>query len=105
MFDKKFKMIDEDFTCNVCKRKVTSLGYSARDHCPYCLSSIHVDNNPGDRKNTCHGILEPIAIELKDNNYKIVYRCNKCGAIKKNTMARDDNMDLIISIMSHPEKY
>jgi len=105
MDNKKFKMIDEEFTCSVCHRQVLPLGYTARDHCPFCLSSIHVDNNPGDRANNCHGILEPIAIEKKDDNYKIVYRCNKCGVIKKNIMAKDDNMDLIIKIMSNPERY
>lgn len=56
-------MIDEDFICEVCKKEVKSLGYTARDHCPYCLSSKHVDINPGDRKCTCNGILKPIAIE------------------------------------------
>ncbi|MDD4027925.1 MAG: RNHCP domain-containing protein, partial [Bacilli bacterium] len=46
-------MIDENFICEVCKKEVKSLGYTARDHCPYCLSSKHVDINPGDRKCTC----------------------------------------------------
>jgi ribosome biogenesis GTPase / thiamine phosphate phosphatase len=97
--EKKFKMIDESFICKVCGKEVNNLGYSARDHCPYCLCSIHVDNNPGDRLCTCHGILRPIGIEkAKKANFKIIYQCDKCGMIKKNIMARDDNMDLIISL-------
>ncbi len=98
---KKFTMLDEAFKCDVCGKAVEPLGYTARDHCPKCLCSKHVDNNPGDRDAHCGGILKPIAIENgKKSLYKIVYKCMKCGRIKRNIMARDDNMDLIIKIMS-----
>ena len=60
----KFTMIDEDFICDFCGFHVSHLGYTARDHCPNCLFSLHVDNNPGDRMCQCHGKLKPIAIEL-----------------------------------------
>lgn len=100
---KKFKMIDESFECTVCGREVEPLGYTARDHCPYCLSSLHLDLNPGDRLSNCHGVMEPIGIEnAKKGQYKIVYRCTKCGLIKRNIAAMDDNMDLIIKIMANP---
>lgn len=103
MEQKKFKMIDENFVCEVCGNQVDALGYTARDHCPSCLSSKHVDINPGDRSSNCHGILEPCGIEnAKKGKYKIVYRCKKCGAIKKNIMAHDDNMDLVIKLMANP---
>ena len=46
---KQFNMIDESFKCIVCGKYVNKLNYTARDHCPYCLSSIHIDINPGDR--------------------------------------------------------
>ncbi len=102
----RFTMRDEDFICDVCGEKVSPLGYTARDHCPKCLCSKHVDINPGDRECECHGILEPIAIDNgKKGEYKIVYICNKCGAIKKNKIAKDDNMDLIIQIMSNPKNF
>lgn len=100
---KRFKMIDENFICEVCGREVSPLGYTARDHCPYCLCSKHVDINPGDRLANCKGTLEPIGIEnAKKGNYKIVYKCKKCGEIKRNIMAYDDNMDLVIKIMANP---
>lgn len=100
---KKFKMIDENFVCSVCGKKVEPLGYTARDHCPYCLSSKHLDLNPGDRLSTCHGIMEAIGIEnAKKGKYKIVYRCTKCGLVKRNIAALDDNMDLIIKLMANP---
>ena len=102
MNEKKFKMIDEAFVCINCGNEVKALGYTARDHCPKCLYSVHVDINPGDRKADCGGLLEPIAIENFKGNYKIIYKCQKCGMIKKNIMANDDNMDLIIEIISNP---
>lgn len=99
---KRFQMIDEGFVCKVCKMKVEPLNYTARDHCPNCLCSIHVDDHPGDRLCKCFGILKPIGIEKgKKDDLKIVYRCSKCGMIKKNKMARDDNFDLVLKIMSN----
>ena len=53
---KKFNMIDEEFECINCGELVSKLEYSARDHCPYCLYSIHIDINPGDRANDCKGL-------------------------------------------------
>ena len=100
--EKKFKMVDEPFTCEVCGFGVKPLGYTARDHCPNCLSSKHVDNNPGDRLASCKGILKPVAIQKFKDTFKIIYRCEKCGKIKKNIMAKDDNFDLILEIMSNP---
>ncbi len=100
--NKRFTMIDENFTCEVCGEDVKQLGYTARDHCPYCLNSMHLDINPGDRQSTCCGILKPNAIESsKKGSYKIIYVCQKCGTIKKNIVAADDNMDLIIELTSN----
>lgn len=95
---KKFNMVDEDFICENCNCKVSKLNYTARDHCPNCLYSKHVDINPGDRMNPCKGLLVPIGIEKFKDTYKIVYKCNKCGELHKNIAAKDDNMDLIIEL-------
>ena len=95
-------MIDEEFICDNCGNLVNPLLYTARDHCPYCLYSKHVDIMPGDRKNTCGGNLVPIGIEKYKNTYKIIYRCDKCNLIHKNIMARDDNFDLVIELSSKP---
>lgn len=100
MEEKKFTMIDENFKCEVCGNYVSKLNYTARDHCNFCLSSKHVDINPGDRKANCGGILVPIAVEKgSKDKYKIVYKCNKCGKIKRNIMANDDNFEKILEIM------
>ena len=95
---KKFNMIDEKFICENCNKEVNKLGYTARDHCPYCLFSKHVDINPGDRSNTCKGLMTPIGIEKYKNTYKIIYRCSKCNQIHKNIMALDDSYDIIIEL-------
>lgn len=97
---KKFNMIDEEFICENCKKHVSKLNYTARDHCPYCLYSKHVDINPGDRKNNCKGLLEPIDIEKFKNSFKIIYKCKKCGKYHKNIISNDDNFDLLIKISS-----
>ena len=101
MENKKFKMIDESFICEVCKKEVKPLGYTARDHCPYCLSSLHVDINPGDRACACRGVLKPIGIEKFKDTYKIIYTCTTCNMVKKNIMASDDDMDLIIELSTN----
>ena len=95
---KKFTMRDENFICEHCGKEVNKLNYTARDHCPYCLYSKHVDINPGDRFNNCLGLLEPISIEKFKDTYKIIYKCSKCNQLHKNVIANDDNMDLIIEL-------
>ena len=83
----------------IAANKSQNYGYSCRNHCPYCLHSKHVDINPGDRAEECHGDLEPIGIEISNKKgYIIIFKCKKCGSIRKNKVAEDDNMDLIIDL-------
>ena len=97
--ERKFTEIDEEFVCENCGEKVEKLGYSCRNHCPHCLHSKHVDINPGDRAEECHGDLEPIQVELDSKKgYVIVFKCKKCGKIRRNKAAEDDDMDLIIKL-------
>ena len=104
MESSKFTEIDEEFICENCGKKVSKLGYSCRNHCPHCLYSKHVDINPGDRLENCSGILEPFEIEYNSKKgYVIVFKCQKCGKIRKNKMAKDDNMAEIIKISTHLE--
>ena len=95
---KLFTKNDNSFICEHCKKEVQPLSYTSRDHCPYCLYSKHVDINPGDRLNTCMGLLKPIGIEKFKDTYKVVYKCEKCGETHKNIMAKDDDNDLIIEL-------
>ena len=96
---KQFTKRDEEFICEHCGKKVSKLGYTSRDHCPYCLYSKHVDNMPGDREEDCKGLLKPVQVELDSKRgYVIIYKCEKCGAIRKNKAAIDDDKDLLIKL-------
>lgn len=97
--NKLFTQIDEEFICENCGKEVEKLGYSCRNHCPSCLHSKHVDKNPGDREENCHGMLEPIGLETDSKKgYIIIFKCKKCGAIRRNKVAKDDDMDEIIKL-------
>jgi len=101
---RRFTEIDEAFICENCGKKVEKLGYSCRNHCPHCLHSKHVDINPGDRSETCHGLLKPIGLEIDSKKgYVILFRCEKCGAIRKNKTAKDDDMAKIIKLSAKHE--
>ena len=90
---------DMGFVCSNCGREVSPLKYTSRNHCPYCLHSLHVDNIPGDRANTCRGLMKPISIENSPKKgYVIVYKCSKCGEIKRNKSADDDDFDKILEV-------
>ena len=95
---KNFSKLDEEFICENCGNEVNKLNYTSRDHCPYCLHSKHVDINPGDRANTCQGLLVPTEIEKFKNTYKIIYKCKKCNQTHKNIVAADDDFDKIIEL-------
>lgn len=98
-----FTKIDEEFICENCGAKVEPLGYTSRDHCNKCLCSKHVDVNPGDRSEECHGKLVPIAVQdHPKKGYVIIYRCEKCGATRKNIVAKDDNHALVIKLSGNP---
>ena len=97
---------DNGFVCQHCGKEVSPLGYTSRDHCPHCLYSIHIDIIPGDRANTCLGDLQPIAVENNPKKgYVIVYKCTKCGEIKRNKSADDDNFDVILSVARNNANY
>lgn len=101
---RKFTVIDEEFICENCGKHVPKLGYSCRNHCPYCLYSKHVDVNPGDRKEECQGLLEPIGLESgSKKGYSIIFRCKKCGKLRKNKIAEDDDMEKIIELSTKHE--
>lgn len=100
MQTKNFEKKDEGFTCSFCKKFVPPLNYTSRDHCPFCLKSLHVDNNPGDRSCTCLGEMMPVSVEYNNKKgYVITYKCKKCGYIHKNKTATDDNFEEILKIV------
>lgn len=79
------------FICENCQREVQPLtNGSYRNHCPFCLYSKHVDHKPGDRLNTCKGLMEPIdVIYHSKKGYQLVHQCLGCGIISKNKVAEN----------------
>ena len=57
----------DSFTCRVCGRLVVpeAAGSGHRNHCPNCLSSLHVDEEPGDRASDCGGVMDPIGVWVR----------------------------------------
>lgn len=95
---KKFQRRKEDFTCQICGQIVIGDGYT--NHCPACLWSKHVDINPGDRDESCGGMMEPIAVDVKGDEYIITHRCTVCGTIRRNTAGAKDDFERILEIAS-----
>ena len=104
MEQKRFIKNDDSFTCAHCRRQVLPLGYSSRNHCPFCLWSVHVDINPGDRACECGGLMKPVSAEPDaKKGYIIIHQCQKCGEVRRNKAAHDakvqpDDINLIIKL-------
>ena len=95
----------DSFTCSVCGRLVVAAGAGSghRNHCPTCLSSLHVDEEPGDRSAGCGGVMEPIGVWVrKGGEWAIIHRCRCCGKLRSNRSAADDNPMKLMSIAMKP---
>lgn len=95
----------DSFTCKVCGRPVVSAGAGSnhRNHCPNCLSSLHLDIEPGDREADCGGVMEPIGMWVRKNGeWAIIHRCRMCGHLSSNRVAADDNPMKLMSIAMKP---
>ena len=95
----------ESFTCRTCGWSVfpQGAGSSHRNHCPNCLSSLHVDVEPGDRASDCGGVMEPVAVWVrKGGEWAIIHRCRRCGTLSSNRVAADDNPRKLLSIAMKP---
>ena len=103
---KTFVKNDAGFVCVHCGCDVPPLRTTSRDHCTRCLYSLHVDINPGDRANTCHGELVPIGIEQNSKKGLIIkYHCDTCGEYHNNKAAPDDDYDTILELSANPLTY
>jgi DNA-directed RNA polymerase subunit RPC12/RpoP len=111
------------FVCCGCERKVSfseSIGTAHRNHCPYCLSSKHLDKEfSGDRAADCGGCMRAVALSFKkegvdkygrerEGELMLIHECSVCGRISINRLAADDDEAAIISLFngsfSLPEK-
>ncbi|HEY4519970.1 MAG TPA: RNHCP domain-containing protein [Candidatus Paceibacterota bacterium] len=92
----------ESFSCVNCGTPVIGDGYT--NHCPKCLWSRHVDNDPGDRANICFGMMRPIRIEGSSPSYRIVHHCSSCGVERIVDAAKDDDPDALYAIIADVER-
>ncbi len=98
-----FIMINDTFDCQFCGQNVSRHPqWSARNHCPYCLSSLHVDLEfPGDRASDCGWEMRAIGLESHSKKWwMIVHECIKCRAKNRNIVASDDKIDKLYSKMN-----
>jgi rubrerythrin len=100
---RKFQRRTEDFMCENCGHQVVGSGYT--NHCPVCLWSKHVDVNPGDREETCQGMMEPIQVEAQKDEYRILHRCLKCGVEHWNKAAKEDDFEVLLQIAAEQKGF
>ena len=99
MENKVFTKNDSGFICGNCGKEVPPLGYSSRNHCPFCLYSRHLDVNPGDRASDCGGLMRPVAVVTHPKKgFVITHKCLDCGAERNNKMQTDDDTSLLIKL-------
>lgn len=96
---------DTGFACRNCGTEIVLEGGGTkhRNHCPFCLHSVHLDDQPGDRLAGCAGVMEPVAVWVrKGGEWAIIHRCRKCGHFGSNRIAADDNEMLLLSLAVKP---
>lgn len=109
-----------EFKCQNCGQiiPVSPLsGTKNRNHCPFCLYSLHVDQKvAGDRAAKCHGLMQPIGLSFKHpskNKYApekevgellLIHQCTRCNKIILNRLAADDDNAQIEKIFKDSQK-
>ncbi|MEA3273374.1 MAG: RNHCP domain-containing protein [Patescibacteria group bacterium] len=101
------------FTCRYCRKEIATdkeAGIQNRNHCPYCLYSVHLDQKiSGDRKSVCGGKMKPLGLtfkKTKPSKYQgtnqgelmLIHQCCNCKKISINRIAGDDNPKKILEI-------
>ncbi len=95
----------QSFRCAHCRLDVSTSapGTAHRNHCPYCLWSRHVDEEPGDRAADCGSSMEPIAITVRGSGeWVLIHRCAGCGELHSNRTAADDSPLLLVRLAVRP---
>jgi len=82
---------------------IATYGTAHRNHCPRCLWSLHLDDQPGDRRSGCGGHMEPVAVWVRrGGEWAVIHRCQKCGGFRSNRIAGDDNELALLSLAVRP---
>ena len=104
---------NDGFKCTSCKSWVSSsreaCGVNHRNHCPFCLVSLHVDQTrAGDRRSACRSRMVALGLTFKkvskrypgegQGELMIIHRCTGCGKISINRIAADDNPEALYAL-------
>ncbi|MEU6779748.1 RNHCP domain-containing protein [Nonomuraea angiospora] len=94
------------FRCVSCRLDVPMIapGTAHRNHCPHCLTSLHVDHRiPGDRRAACRGRMAALSITVRpDGEWLIIHHCQSCDELSANRIAGDDNALALLRIAMRP---
>jgi hypothetical protein len=79
-------------------------GTAHRNHCPHCLTSLHVDRRiPGDRRAGCGGRMPALSVTVRqDGEWLIIHHCQSCDELSANRIAGDDNALALLRIAIRP---
>ena len=79
------------FICKNCNENILPINNgSYRNHCPFCLYSIHLDLIPEDRASPCKGLMKPLHLTYKSKKgWQIIHICLSCGCEKACRVATD----------------
>jgi hypothetical protein len=71
-----------------------------RNHCPYCLYSLHVDGRvPGDRASNCRARMAPVGVFARPKGEQVlVHRCLGCGFERHCRVAADDDVVAVMRL-------
>jgi hypothetical protein len=95
---------EEPFVCGHCGRAVipTENGTRHRNHCPHCLWSRHMDRTPGDRLSSCRGLMPPVAVWMRQGEWVLLHRCERCTTIRANRIGPDDDLPTMLALAAGP---
>jgi hypothetical protein len=86
----------EDFACGHCGAPNHGDGYT--NHCAQCLWSRHVDVDPGDRADTCGGLMAPVDAQLERGRWLVVHCCTVCGVQRRCRTSGADDVDVLAEV-------
>lgn len=97
-----FKKTKENFVCEHCGAEVVGDGYT--NHCPKCLWSKHVDIDPGDRKASCGGMMEPYDAENHHGVFRVIHKCLVCGVERPSPVVPQDDFEVVLDVAKKAAK-
>lgn len=61
-----------------------------------------MDENPGDRASLCGGAMSSESVVVSSGTERIIHRCTRCGFIRPQDVAKEDNREAVIALSAQP---